>query len=105
MKKEGISIRKTTEAFQADYSTSHELPLLPSRIGFFISKAPKTGYLIATTITQAYSTNLIIFGVLWDYIPRKGFVLLGRGEYCRPVDLVVDNRSDLVKVVAAPVPG
>ncbi|GJT04329.1 hypothetical protein Tco_0838791 [Tanacetum coccineum] len=29
----------------------------------------------------------------------------GRGEYCRPVDLVVDNRSDLVKVAAAPVVG
>jgi len=24
MKEEGISIRKTTEAFQADYNTSHE---------------------------------------------------------------------------------
>ena len=30
---------------------------------------------------------------------------MGRGEYCRPADLVVDNRSDLVKVVAAPVVG
>lgn len=40
-----------------------------------------------------------------DYIPRRGFVLVGRGEYCRPADLVVDNRSDLVKVVAAPVVG
>ncbi|CAN6446151.1 unnamed protein product [Victoria cruziana] len=27
------------------------------------------------------------------------------GEYSRPADLVVDNRSDLVKVVAAPVVG
>ena len=26
-------------------------------------------------------------------------------EYCIPADLVVDNRSDLVKVVAAPVVG
>nr|GEZ26382.1 DNA helicase [Tanacetum cinerariifolium] len=40
-----------------------------------------------------------------DYIPRRGFMLVGRGEYCRPADLVVDNRSDLVKVVAAPVVG
>jgi hypothetical protein len=30
---------------------------------------------------------------------------VGQGEYCRPADLVVDNRSDLVKVVAAPVVG
>lgn len=30
---------------------------------------------------------------------------MGRGEYCGPADLVVDNRSDLVKVVAAPVVG
>lgn len=30
---------------------------------------------------------------------------MDRGEYCRPADLVVDNRSDLVKVVAAPVVG
>ena len=30
---------------------------------------------------------------------------MGWGEYCRPADLVVDNRSDLVKVVAAPVVG
>lgn len=30
---------------------------------------------------------------------------MGQGEYCRPADLVVDNRSDLVKVVAAPVVG
>ncbi|KAK4343834.1 hypothetical protein RND71_036928 [Anisodus tanguticus] len=29
----------------------------------------------------------------------------GRGEYCGPADAVVDNRSDLVKVVAAPVVG
>ena len=30
---------------------------------------------------------------------------MGWGEYCRPADLVVDNSSDLVKVVAAPVVG
>ena len=30
---------------------------------------------------------------------------MGWGEYSRPADLVVDNRSDLVKVVAAPVVG
>ena len=30
---------------------------------------------------------------------------MGRGEYCRPADLVVYNCSDLVKVVAAPVVG
>lgn len=71
MKEEGISIRKTTEAFQADYNTSHELPLLPSGIGFFMSKAPKTGYLIATTITQAYSTNLISKGLFASQLIEK----------------------------------
>lgn len=30
---------------------------------------------------------------------------MGWGEYSRPADLVVDNRSDLVKVVAAPIVG
>ena len=30
---------------------------------------------------------------------------MGWGEYSRPADLVVDNRSDLVKVVAVPVVG
>lgn len=30
---------------------------------------------------------------------------MGQGEYCRPADQVVDNCSDLIKVVAAPVVG
>lgn len=32
-------------------------------------------------------------------------MLVGKGEYSGPADLVVDNRSDLMEVVAAPIVG
>jgi len=46
-----------------------------------------------------------VFGVLWDSLPRRGFVLAGGSEYSRPADLVVDNRSDLIQVGATPIVG
>ena len=62
MKEEGISIRKTTEAFRADYKTTTTIQVMsdseakPDRL-FYVESPLSLSY--SRQLTQAYSTNLI----------------------------------------------
>jgi len=37
--------------------------------------------------------------VLGDYFLCQGFMFVGKGKYSRPANMVVDNNSNLIKIV------